>query len=70
MIYLDLMLDTGEIVRIECPRRYEVDLHESIENALKRRDWWSPAQFDGCSATLMGVPLQRVWMGRVVGTLE
>lgn len=67
--YLDLVLDTGELVRIECPSKFEGDLHESIEHAMKRRDWWSPAQFDGCRAELLGLQLARVNMARVIGTL-
>lgn len=45
-VYVDLVLDNGEIVRIECPNKFHDELHESIEHAMKRRDWWSPARFD------------------------
>lgn len=41
-IYVDLMLDTGELVRIEAPAGVDDDLYESLENAMKRGDWWSP----------------------------
>ncbi len=66
---IDLVLDNGEIVRIECPNKHEDECYESIQNAMKRRDWWSTGQFDGCSATMLGLRLERVNMGRVVGTL-
>lgn len=68
-VYVDLVLDNGEIVRIECPNKFHDELHESIEHAMKRRDWWSPARFDGCSAEFMGMRMDRVNMARVVGTL-
>ncbi len=68
-VYVDLVLDNGELVRIECPGKHEDELHESIEHAMKRRDWWSARQFDGCSATYLGVILDRVNMARVVASL-
>ncbi len=67
--YLDLLLDNGELVRIECPGKFDDELHDTLGNALKRRDWWSPNLFDGCSAEYLGVRLDRVNMGRVVGVL-
>jgi hypothetical protein len=66
---MDLVLDNGELVRIECPTKAEDDVRDAIENAMKRRDWWSPAMADGCSATYLGQPMDRVNMGRVVGML-
>jgi hypothetical protein len=69
MIYVDLVLDNGELIRIECPANYEDMLHDSINNAMKMRDWWSPAQFDGCAAKFMGMRLDRVNMARVIGML-
>lgn len=68
-IFLDLMLDNGELVRVECPSTYEDELHESLEHAMKRGDWWVPSQFDGCRASYMGTNLGRVAMKRVVGTV-
>jgi hypothetical protein len=70
MVWVDLMLDTGELVRIECPRKFETALHESIEHAMKRGDWWSRLRFEGCSAEYLGVSLDRVAMRRVVGVLD
>lgn len=69
MTYVDLVLEGGELVRIECPQKNEDDLHESLENAMKRGDWWSPGQFNGCSATYLGLTLNRVAMRRVVAIL-
>lgn len=67
--YVDLVLDTGELVRIEYPDRHEDELHDSIENAMKRRDWWSPDRFDGCQARMLGLLMRLVNMGKVVGML-
>ncbi len=66
---IDLVLDSGELVRISCPAKHEDELYETVEHAMKRRDWWSPAQFDGCEATYMGLRMGRVNMARVVGML-
>lgn len=68
-VYCDLVMDNGDLVRIECPGRYEDALYVSIENCIKRRDWWSPRQFDGCRAGYMGLYLVRVNMARVIGEL-
>jgi hypothetical protein len=65
--FTDLVLDTGELVRIEYPDKFVDDIEEAIENALKTRSWWSPAMIDGCKATYLGTFLDRVNMGRVVG---
>ncbi|MEW8049299.1 MAG: hypothetical protein AB2792_01920 [Candidatus Thiodiazotropha sp.] len=68
-VYVDLMMDTGELVRIECPQKFEDELHQSLENCMKRRDWWSPYQFDGCRAQYLGIVLDLVNMARVIGRL-
>lgn len=66
---IDLVTKDGQLVRIECPRKFIDKLHDSLEHAMKCRDWWSPAQFDGCSATYLGLLLTRVNMAEIVGTL-
>lgn len=68
-IFIDLVLDNNDIVRIEAPKMSEDQLHDSITNAMKRRDWWSPVQFDGCRAELNGLMMNRIAMWRVVGML-
>ena len=67
--YIDLVIDNGELVRIECPGKYLDECYETLENAMKRRDWWSTIQFDGCNASYMGMSMDRVNMSRGVGTL-
>lgn len=69
MVYADLVIDNGELVRIECPDKHEDEMHETLQNAMKRRDWWAPSQFEGCRAEYMGLKMDRVNMARVVGTL-
>lgn len=66
---IDLMLDNGEIVRIQVANRYLDECLESIENAMKRGDWWSSSRFDPCRMTYRGIFMDRVNMGRVVGML-
>lgn len=68
-VFVDLVIDNGELVRIECPSRYEDELHDSIENRMKRGDWWSVRQFADCMATYMGHNIERVAMRRVVALL-
>ncbi len=69
MIFVDLVLENGELVRIECPDKFEDNFHESLSNTIKRNDWWSPIQFDACSAEYMGMCLDRVNMAKVIGML-
>jgi hypothetical protein len=68
-IYIDLVTDKGELVRIECPEKFEDALHDTLNSAMKRGDWWSPVQFDGCRMEYLGLSLDRVNMGKVVGEL-
>lgn len=67
--YIDLVLTTGELVRIECAESDFDAVHDSLENAMKRGDWWSPHAFEGCTATLLGLTLGRVAMNKVVAAL-
>lgn len=67
--WIDLLLDNGEIVRVELPAKLETELREDMDNALRRRDWWSIQAADGCSATIMGISVSGVNMGRVVAML-
>lgn len=66
---VDLVMDNGELVRIECPGKFTDGLHDTLEHAMKRRDWWSPGRFDGCTAEYLGMYLERVNMARVIGRL-
>lgn len=69
MVTVDLVIDDGELVRIECPNRFEDELRESLEHAMKRRDFWAPGRFDRCTAVYLGLYMDRINMGRVVGML-
>lgn len=66
---IDLVLFNGELVRIECPAKFEGELHDTLRNAQRRGDNWSPLQFCGCTAEYMGLRLERVNMAQVVGML-
>ncbi len=68
-LFVDLLLLNGEIVRIEGLTKYEDEIHESIENAMKTRGWWSVYQFEGTSATYLGTRINRVNMGQVAAIL-
>lgn len=69
MIYIELLLLNGEIVRIECSRKFEDALYETIENTMKRGDWLCRARFDGCIFTYMGIHIDRVNMRQVAAML-
>ena len=69
-IFTDLVLDTGELISVECPGKYEDEFWDSIRMTMKRKDHWAPGRFDGCKASFMGLDhLQSINMARVVATL-
>jgi hypothetical protein len=67
--WIDLVLDNGEIVRVELPKKFEDEVREDIDNAMRRRDWWAVRCCEGVSAEFMGMKLDRVNMARVVAML-
>lgn len=67
--YIDLVLDTGQIICIECTTEHYDGVMESINNARARKDWWSVVMYDGTYATFMGMSIDRIDMQRVVGML-
>lgn len=69
MIYTDFVLDNGQLIRVECPEKYTDEFYESVNNAMKLGDTWSPDQFNGCKAEFLGQRMDRVNMARVVGLL-
>lgn len=69
MTYVDLVMEGGELVCIECPVIYEDQLHNYLSNELKIGGTWSPARFDGCKAEYLGMSLSRVNMKKVVAML-
>lgn len=69
MFFVDLVMDNGELVRVECPDKFTDELYESLENAMKRRDWWAPSRFEGCNAQYLGLQMDRINMSRVIGLL-
>jgi len=69
MIYLDLVLDSGKLIRIECPDKHYDALYESLANAIQIGESWSPERFHGCKAEFLGMPMSSIYMGKVVGML-
>lgn len=69
MICIDLLLDNGELVRIEVPRNREDECHDTIENEMKIGGWWSVSRWQGASATYLGHHIDRVNLRRVVAML-
>jgi hypothetical protein len=67
--FIDLLLDNGDIVRIEVPRKWEDELREGIENTMKRRDWLCASAWEGAQFKINGVVVDRVNMGRVIAAL-
>lgn len=69
MEYIDLVTDSGELIRVECPDEHLDQCYDSLDFAMKRGGWWSPIAFDGCSAQYLGLPMSRVAMRKIVGFL-
>ncbi len=69
MEFIDLLLDNGELVRLEHKEEYIDQIWEEIENAMKRGDWFPVRIYEGTSATYMGHLIDRVNMKRVVAIL-
>lgn len=69
-VFFDLVMENGELVRLEVPRKFEDDCHGCLENQMKIRGWFSTARWKGCQATYMGMTLDRVNMGKVVALLQ
>lgn len=67
--YIDLVLDSGELVRIEVPQKYENECWDHIENSMKTRGWFSPCRWEGCGVKYLGMDMERINMAKVVGTL-
>ena len=67
--FCDLVMDNGELIKIKFPLGIEDEFYESISNTLKRRNEWSPNQFEGCTAEYLGMLLDTVNMARVIGRM-
>jgi len=67
--FVDLVTDSGELINIECPDKHIDEFYVSIENAMKRGDWWSPSRFEGCKAEYLGMLVSRVSMKKIIGIL-
>jgi hypothetical protein len=69
MIFIDLVMENGELVRIEVPDEHEYECWDAIENSMKTRGFFSPGRWEGCQASYLGMTLGRVNMGKVVAML-
>ena len=69
MSFEDLLLDNGEIVRLEINDKYYDEFMEMVNNSMKTGDWLYMNRFDGCKAEYRGTGLKRVAMWKVVGML-
>lgn len=69
MEYIDLVMMNGELVRIECKTEYFDEIMDAIDNARKRNDWWSTGMFEGTRAEYMGLLIDRIDAGKIVGML-
>ena len=68
-LFLDLVLDTGELVTIEYQEKDMDDVYASIENCMKLKEWWCRGQFELCTVKFMGMSIERINMARVVAML-
>jgi hypothetical protein len=68
-MYLDLVIDTGELITVEYIADNMDDIYATLENSMKKKELWSTSQWDLCKATFMGISIERVNMARVIGIL-
>jgi hypothetical protein len=69
LFFHDLILDSGKLIRIECPTDFEDQFYESIYYAIERGEVWATGQFDGCKAEYFGTIIDRINMKKIVGSL-
>lgn len=67
--FVDLLMDNGEIVRIEYKDKYMDDFLDYLENCIKRQDSWCASRFEGTSAEYMGLGIDKVNTKRIIGQL-
>lgn len=67
--YIDLVLDGGELVRIECPEKHYDEFMDALDNARKRNDWLSSMMFDGLKFNYIGHRIERINCAKIVATL-
>ncbi len=67
LIYVDLVTDTADLIRIQCPYQFEDELYETLTNSMQRGDRWSTNQFDGCRAEFLGQMMDSINMKRIIG---
>lgn len=67
--YIDLLLDNGDIARIECLLNEEDEARESIDNAIRSGDMWSSGVIDHCTMKINGVHVSRLSTRRILGVL-
>lgn len=68
MQFEDLVLDNGQLVRLEIPTKHYDETLDDIDNARARGDWWSPI-YEGVTATYLGHRVGRLDMKRVMGMM-
>ena len=67
--FTDLLMDNGELVRIEYNDKYMDEFWGNLDNCIKRKDTWSVNTLDGTKASYMGISIERVNTGKVIGVL-
>jgi len=68
-LYIDLLIDNGEIIRIEYKDKYMDEFTEHLDNCIKRKDRWSASTYEGTKAEYMGIRIESVNTSKVVGIL-
>lgn len=66
---MDLLLDNGELVRIEYPTEHQDGFEELVGNCIKRKDSLSMQTFAGCNAEYLGISISTIITSRIVGIL-
>lgn len=67
--YEDLLMDNGELVRIEYRDKYQDEFLDYLDNCIKRGDQLCVSVYDGTRAEYMGIQIERVNLKRMIARL-
>lgn len=68
--YVDLVLDNGELMRIECPAKHADEVLDTVNNQMRMQGLFCAGMLEGCRIEYLGHRIDKVNMVRVVGVLS
>jgi hypothetical protein len=64
--FIDIVLDGGDLVRVEIPVEHFDAFMDDLDNARRRNDWLSAALYDGVKFNYLGHNIDRVNGSKIV----